>query len=65
MSGRGGRNQKIALEITAIGKTTERIVEVILKDGRPVPLRRDLVEIYGSRAFVPKWLADKIMQNKQ
>lgn len=52
--------QKTALEITGIGETTERKIVIILKDGRPVPIRRDLVEIYGNRAFVPKWLADKI-----
>ena len=53
--------QKVPLEIKGIGETNDRIIEVTLKDGRSVRLRRDLVEIFGDRAFVPLWLADKIM----
>ena len=53
--------QKKPLEIVGIGETTERKINIILKDGRHVPIRRDLVEIYGNRAFVPKWLADRII----
>lgn len=54
------RNQKVALEIISIGETTERVIEIVLKDGRRPRIRRDLIEIYGSRAFIPKWLADRI-----
>ena len=58
------RNQKTAIEIIGIGDNTERVVEMILKDGGKARVRRDLVEIWGNRAFVPKWLADKITKNK-
>jgi hypothetical protein len=53
--------QKIPLEIIGIGDaTTDRVIELLLKDGGKARIRRDLVEIFGNRAFVPKWLADKI-----
>ncbi len=52
--------QKTAIEITGIGETTERVINVIMKDGRHVPIRRDLIDIYPGRAFLPRWLADKI-----
>ena len=52
--------QKVPLEITGIGETNQRIIEVVLKDGRSVRIRRDLVEIFDNRAFVPAWLVQKI-----
>lgn len=54
--------QKTAIEITGIGDTTDRVIELILENGGRASIRRDLVEIYGSRAFIPKWLADKIIK---
>lgn len=57
--------QKTPLEIIDIGETTDRVIELILKGGGSARIRRDLVEIYGSRAYVPKWLADKIQQGRQ
>jgi len=54
--------QKTPLEIIGIGENTDRVVEVILKGGGRARIRRDLLEIYGNRAYVPKWLADKIMK---
>ena len=57
-----GQFQKVPIEIIGIGKTNNRVVEIIMKDGGKASIRRDLLEVYGNRAFVPKWLADKIMR---
>jgi hypothetical protein len=53
--------QKTAIEISGIGNTSERVVEVIIKDtGKPASIRRDLAEFYPGRVFVPLWLARRI-----
>ena len=54
--------QKTAIEITGIGHTTDRVIELILDGGGSARIRRDLVEIFGNRAFMPKWLADRILK---
>jgi len=54
------QHRKVAIEIIGIGETTERLIEIVLPDNRRPRIRRDLIEIYGNRAFVPKWLSDRI-----
>ena len=55
------RWQKTAIEISGIGSTNERVVEVIIKaTGKPASIRRDLAEFYPGRVFVPLWLAQRI-----
>lgn len=57
--------QKTAIEIIGIGETTDRVIELLLKGGGSARIRRDQAEIFGDRAFVPKWLADKILKPKR
>ena len=57
--------QKTPLEIIGIGETNDRVIELLLKDGGNARIRRDLVEIFGNRAFMPKWLADRILKYKK
>ena len=53
--------QKTAIEISGIGATSERVVEVIIKaTGKPASIRRDMAEFYPGRVFVPLWLAQRI-----
>jgi len=59
-------NQPYALEITDILKTTERTIQVMLKNtGKPVWIRRDMAQIFGNRMFVPFWLAQKILSSSK
>jgi hypothetical protein len=51
-----------ALEITDV-RPTERpeIIEVVLATtGKPMRLRRDMVEFYHRRVVMPLWLAAKV-----
>jgi hypothetical protein len=53
--------EKVGIEIAAIKGTTERIIEIVLNDGRVIPIRRDLIEIYTGTAYLPRWLYEKII----
>lgn len=55
--------QKTAIEISDIIRTTERVVEVIIKaTGKPASMPRDLVEFFPGVVYVPAWLAQKIKE---
>ena len=58
----GKRRMMTALEITDV-RPTERpeIIEVVLATtGKPMRLRRDMVEFWPRRAVMPMWLAAKV-----
>jgi hypothetical protein len=54
--------QKIAIEITAVRETPRpEIVEVELATtGKPMRLRRDLVDFCYGTVLMPRWLAEKL-----
>jgi hypothetical protein len=53
---------KIALAITDVRQTArDEIVEVTLAEtGKPMRLRRDMVEFWPGRVVVPLWLGSKV-----
>lgn len=52
--------EKVPIKIVDIVETTDRIIQVELENGYKPRIRRDLIDIYGSTAFLPRWLHDKI-----
>jgi hypothetical protein len=54
---------KVAFEITDARPTARpEIVEVVLaKTGKPMRLRRDMVEFCHGMVLIPMWLADKVL----
>jgi hypothetical protein len=53
---------RTAIEITDV-RTTDRpeIIEVVLAStGKPMRLRRDMVEFWPRRVIMPMWLAEKL-----
>ncbi len=54
-------NSPFAIEIIDILETSERIVKVVLKNGKPFSIRRDLAEFSRGRVYIPYWLAKKVL----
>jgi len=57
------RSRTVNLEITAIGRTTDRGVEVTLKrTGKNAWVSRRMVEFWPGRIEIPAWLAEKLLR---
>jgi hypothetical protein len=56
--------RKVALAITDARPTARpEIVEVVLlQTGKPMRMRRDMVEFWPGRVVMPYWLADKVLK---
>jgi hypothetical protein len=57
----------MALEITDVRPTARpEIVEVVLAEtGKPMRLRRDMVEFWPGKVFIPLWLAQRVTTKKE
>ena len=56
---------KVYLEISDIGRTSEREVEVVLRGTREkVSLPRSETDFFPGTAVIPVWLANKILKKR-
>ena len=55
----------VTLEIVGIPDTSDKGVQVELKSGKKVWLPRKVTQFANRRAFIPVWLAKKILPKAQ
>ena len=58
---KNSQNQKIAVELIDIENIDDRLIKLILKNGGTAIIRRDQAEIWPGRAYIEKWLFDRIL----